>query len=282
MNGLKDRTRYGRPTRRVKPTPEEEAQIIEVWRRYKAAPSEQLRNQLIERYYPLVRYNAERVHRKLPDEVDIEDLVSAGTFGMMDAIDAFDLERKVKFETYCAPRIRGAILDELRSMDWVPRLVRSRSGQLDKARKRFQKEHGRNPTDEEIRLELGVDEEEYSKILKDGSAAQTVSLTRKWGSGGGDDSGGEVSEIDVFKDERQADPLRNVQKRDLKEVVTKGLSRAERLIVMLYYYEDMTMKEIGATLDLSESRVSQMHTSILARLKSQMHKDGEVLQAATT
>ena len=280
MNGLKDRTRYSRPSRRVKPTPEEEAKIREVWGCYKAAPNEELRNQLIERYYPLVRYNAERVHKKLPDEVDVEDLVSAGTFGMMDAIDAFDLERGVKFETYCAPRIRGAILDELRSMDWVPRLVRSRSGQLDKARKRFQKEHGRNPTDDEIRLELGVDEEEYAKILKDGSAAQTVSLTRKWG--GDSDSGNEVSEIDVFKDERQADPLRAVQKRDLKEVVTKGLSRAERLIVMLYYYEDMTMKEIGATLDLSESRVSQMHTSILARLRSQMHRDGEVLEAATS
>lgn len=271
MNGLKDRTRFNRPTRRVKPTPEEEAQIREVWCRYKAAPSEELRNHLIVRYYPLVQYNAERVHKKLPDEVELDDLISAGTFGMMDAIDAFDLERGVKFETYCAPRIRGAILDELRAMDWVPRLVRSRSGQLDKARKRFQKAHGRAPTDEEIRLELGVDEEEYSKILKDGSAAQTVSLTRKWGDS---DSGNDVSEIDIFKDERQADPFRDAQKRDLKETVTKGLSRAERLIVMLYYYEDMTMKEIGATLDLSESRVSQMHTSILARLKAQMHKDG--------
>ncbi len=269
------RVRHATRTR-TKPTKAQEDAIKKAWTAYKKKPSEKVRNQLMEHYLPLVRYNAERIHTKLPDEVDIEDLMSAGLFGLMDAINAFDLERGVKFETYCAPRIRGAILDELRSMDWVPRLVRSRSSQVDNARKSLQMALGRNPTDDEIRERLGVDEEEYAKIRKDAGATQTVSLSRKWFE---TDSNKDVREIDVLKDVRQVNPLTQVQKRDLKDLITKGLSRAERLIIILYYYEEMTMKEIGTTLDLSESRVSQMHSSILARLKAQMqHRDTEFEQ----
>ena len=268
------RRRFGDRSRK-RPTPEQEARIREVWDLYQQEPTEELRNQLMEHYLPLVRYNAERVHTKLPDEVDVDDLMSAGIFGLMDAIDAFDLDRGVKFETYCAPRIRGAILDELRSMDWVPRLVRSRSSILDKARKRFTKEHGRNPTDPELQDILQVDDDEFAKIKKDAGAVQTVSLSRKWFE---TDSDKDVREIDVLKDEKQANPLAEIGKRDLKQLITKGLSRAERLIVILYYYEELTMKEIGVTLDLSESRVSQMHSSILARLKAQLQNRGDDLQ----
>ena len=241
--------------------------ILEVWPEYKKTGSEGLRNQLMEHYLPLVKYNAERIYTKLPDEVDIDDLMSAGIFGLMDAIDAFDLDRGVKFETYCAPRIRGAILDELRSMDWVPRLVRSRSSQVEQARRSLQMELGRKPTDEELCEKMGVDQDEYAKIRKDAGAVGVVSLSRKWFE---TDSNKDVREIDVLKDAKQVNPFKVVQKRDLKDLITKGLSRAERLIVILYYYEEMTMKEIGMTLDLSESRVSQMHSSILARLQAQM------------
>ncbi len=251
-----------------------EDEIKQTWVDYKSEPTEPLRNALMEHYLPLVKYNAERIHAKLPDEVDVEDLMSAGIFGLMDAIDAFDMERGVKFETYCAPRIRGAILDELRSMDWVPRLVRSRTTQMDRARKSFEMEHGRKPTDDELQDRIGVDKDEYAKIRKDAGATQTVSLSRKWFE---TDSSKDVREIDVLKDAKQVNPLSAVQKRDLKEMITKGLSRAERLIVILYYFEEMTMKEIGVTLDLSESRVSQMHSSILARLKAQLaHRSGEL------
>ena len=257
-----------------KPTPEQAEAIKKVWVKYKAKPTEPLRNELMEFYLPLVRYNAERVHTKLPDEVDVEDLMSAGIFGLMDAIDAFDMERGVKFETYCAPRIRGAILDELRSMDWVPRLVRSRSSQVNHARDSFEMEHGRKPTDEELCEKIGVDNDEYAKIRKDAGAVSTVSLSRKWFE---TDSNKDVREIDVLKDTRQVNPLTAVQKRDLKDMITKGLTRAERLIIILYYYEEMTMKEIGVTLDLSESRVSQMHSSILARLKAQLqHRTNDI------
>ncbi|HXE54878.1 MAG TPA: sigma factor, partial [Tepidisphaeraceae bacterium] len=124
--------------------------IKDVWIEYKKTKSEAMRNILMENYLHLVRYNAERIHVKLPDEVELDDLMSAGIFGLMDAIAAFDLERGVKFETYCAPRIRGGILDELRSMDWVPRLVRHRTAKVEGARQAFEMEHGRAPTDDEL------------------------------------------------------------------------------------------------------------------------------------
>ncbi len=251
----------------------EQMPLEEVWHEYHRTGSKDIRNFFMEKYLPLVRYNAERIYARLPDEVDIEDLMSAGLFGLMDAIDAFDLERKVKFETYCAPRIRGAILDELRSMDWVPRLVRHRSAKVEQARSGLEKELGRTPTYDEIADRLGADPEELKKILKDGSAVTVTSLSRKCYQ---TDSSREVREIDIIQDEAQINPLAEIQRKDLKDLLTKGLTRAERLIVVLYYYEEMTMKEIGATLDLSESRVSQMHSSILQRLKAQMqHRSRE-------
>jgi RNA polymerase sigma factor for flagellar operon FliA len=252
--------------------------IKQVWIEYKKSKTEALRNTLMENYLHLVRYNAERIHVKLPDEVELDDLMSAGIFGLMDAINAFDLDRGVKFETYCAPRIRGAILDELRSMDWVPRLVRSRAHKLDGAAKQLEVELGRAPTNEEIAKRLQVPMSEFEKMAKDASAVGLVSLSRKWFE---TDSNKDVREIDVLEDKRGADPVREIQRKDLKELITKGLSRAERLIIILYYFEEMTMKEIGATLDLSESRVSQMHSSILARLKAQMADRKKELQQAT-
>ena len=241
--------------------------IKEVWQEYQRTKSEKLRNYLMEQYLHLVRYNAERIHVKLPDEVELDDLMSAGIFGLMDAIAAFDMDRGVKFETYCAPRIRGAILDELRSMDWVPRLVRSRSHKVDGATKQLEVELGRAPTAEELAKQLKVPMAEFDKMQKDASAVGLVSLNRKWFE---TDSNKDVREIDILEDKKGNDPVREIQRKDLKELITKGLSRAERLIIILYYFEEMTMKEIGATLDLSESRVSQMHSSILARLKAQM------------
>lgn len=250
--------------------------VSKVWIQYKKKATEQLRNQLMERYLSLVKYNAERVHAKLPDEVDVDDLMSAGIFGLMDAIDAFDLSRGVKFETYCAPRIRGAILDELRAMDWVPRLVRSRTSQVEQARKALEMGLGRRATHDEIATKMDVSKDEYSKINKDAGAVGVVSLNRTWYE---TDSNKDIREIDVFEDNKQVNPFSTVQRRDLKDLITQGLSRAERLIVILYYYEQMTMKEIGVTLDLSESRVSQMHSSILARLKAQLNHRSKELQA---
>src|SRR6188508_1504420 len=153
--------------------------IAQVWTDYKKTKTQQLRNVLMENYLHLVRYNAERIHVKLPDEVELDDLMSAGVFGLMDAIDAFDLERGVKFETYCVPRIRGAMLDELRTMDWVPRLVRSKASKLEAARKEAEAELGRPPTDGEVSQKLGIPIEEYEKMKSEASAVNLVSLNKK-------------------------------------------------------------------------------------------------------
>lgn len=244
--------------------------VAALWKEYKKDLSnEKLRNALMEKYLPLVRYNAERVWSKLPEGVDLNDLISAGVFGLMDAIEAYDLERGVKFETYCVPRIRGAMLDELRTMDWVPRLVRSKASKLEAARKEAEAELGRPPTDPELAQRLNLSSEEFEKLKNEASAVNLVSLNKKWYE---TDSYKDVREIDILEDSKGEDPTRGIQKRDLMKLVTKGLNRNERLIIILYYYEELTMKEIGNTLGLSESRVSQMHSSIVARLKDQLQR----------
>ena len=242
--------------------------LQDIWVRYKADQSNQtLRNTLIESYTHLVRYNAERLRSRLPDGVDIDDLVSAGVFGLMDAIDAFDMSRGVKFETYCVPRIRGAMLDELRTMDWVPRLVRSKASKLGESVKALEKRYGRYPTDNELAEYMELPLPELEKLKSEAAAVGLVSLNKKWYE---TDSYKDVREIDILEDKRGEDPTRRIQKGDLMRLVTKGLNRNERLIIILYYYEELTMKEIGQTLDLSESRVSQMHTSIVQRLQEQL------------
>jgi RNA polymerase sigma factor for flagellar operon FliA len=242
--------------------------ILEIWKAYKAdQTSTALRNRLVEEYLPLVKYNGERIWARLPDGVELDDLISAGVFGLMDAIDSFDLTRGVKFETYCVPRIRGAMLDELRTMDWVPRLVRSKASKLQEATKQLETSLGRHPTEQELAQHMSLGLPELEKMILEASAVNLISLNKKWYE---TDSYKDVREIDILEDKKGEDPTRRIQKADLMRLVTKGLNRNERLIIILYYYEELTMKEIGATLDLSESRVSQMHSSIVQRLQSQL------------
>ncbi len=245
-------------------------EVAALWERYKADPKNiDLRNKIVEIYIPLVKYHAQRVWSRLPDGVDIDDLTSSGIFGLIDAVEAFDLTRDVKFETYCAPRIRGAMLDELRSMDWVPRLVRTKAKRLSEATKTLDEKLGRQPTDQELADFLQISVEELKKLTASATAVNVVSLNKKWSE---TDSSKEVSELDILEDMKGEDPTERLQKIDTMRLVTKGLKRNERLILLLYYYQDMTMKEIGATLDLSESRVSQIHSSIVQRLQMQLSK----------
>jgi RNA polymerase sigma factor for flagellar operon FliA len=244
--------------------------VEQLWIEFKRDMSNQeLRNRLVEIYLPLVKYNGERIWARLPEGVELDDLISAGVFGLMDAIDAFDLSRGVKFETYCVPRIRGAMLDELRTMDWVPRLVRSKASKLNEAMKSLEARLGRQPNEIELAHELQISVPELEKMMLDANAVNLISLNKKWYE---TDSYKDVREIDILEDKKGEDPTKRIQKNDLMRLVTKGLNRNERLIIILYYYEELTMKEIGATLDLSESRVSQMHSSIVQRLQGQLNR----------
>ena len=243
--------------------------IGELWIEFKKdLTNQELRNRLVELYLPLVKYNGERIWARLPEGVELDDLISAGIFGLMDAIDTFDLTRGVKFETYCVPRIRGAMLDELRTMDWVPRLVRSKASKLNEAMKSLEARLGRQPNESELAEELQISVSELEKMILDANAVNLISLNKKWHE---TDSYKDVREIDILEDKKGEDPTRRIQKNDLMRLVTKGLNRNERRIYILHYDEELTMKEIGATLDLSESRVIEIHNSMVQRLGKQLN-----------
>ena len=241
-----------------------DAEVQGLWVTYAGAPTVAIRNRLAEHYLPIVKYTSERLHTKLPDEVDINDLYQDGFQGLLDAIASYDLGRGVKFETFCAARIRGAILDSLREKDWVPRLVRARAHKLNEARQALLIDLGREPTDKELCEHMQMPKDEFERLVRDATATGIVSLNRKCYE---TDTSKDICEIDIVQDARSDDPTTMAQGEDLKRLVTKGLSTNERLIVLLYYYEEMTMKEIGAALELSESRVSQMHSAIMTRLR---------------
>ena len=245
------------------------SEIEQLWFRFKEDTSNvELRNRLIEQYMPLVRNRGERIWSRLPEGVELDDLISAGTFGLMDAINAFDLERGVRFETFCIPRIQGAMLDELRSMDWVPRLVRSKASKINEAYKVLECKLARKPSDDEMAEHLQVSVPEFEKMLTETHGVNLTSLDKKWFE---TDSYKDVREIDILADKRGEDPTERLRKAEMMRAFTKGLTKNERLIIILYYFEEMTMKEIGVTLELSESRVSQMHSTIVDRMRKLLH-----------
>ncbi len=244
-------------------------EVEQLWVRFKKDVSNiELRNRLVEQYMPLVRNRGERIWSRLPEGVDLDDLISAGTFGLMDAINAFDLERGVRFETFCIPRIQGAMLDELRSMDWVPRLVRSKASKINEAYKILECKLARKPSDDEMADHLQVSVPEFEKMLTETHGVNLTSLDKKWFE---TDSYKDVREIDILADKRSEDPTERLRKAEMVRAFTRGLTKNERLIIILYYFEEMTMKEIGLTLDLSESRVSQMHSTIVDRMRKLLH-----------
>jgi RNA polymerase sigma factor for flagellar operon FliA len=240
---------------------------ISMWREFKRTNDEALRNTLIEKYLPLVRYIAERVYSKLPQNIQVDDLESAGVLGLMDAVRGYDPERGVKFETYCTTRIRGAILDELRSLDWVPRIVRSKANKIDKTFKSLEVQLGRNPYDAEMATKLDMELPEYQEMAREATATTMTSLTADTRD---NDGGKTMNKLDLLEDKKGLNPEVEFKKKEVTEFITRGLNRKERLIIILYYYEELTMREIGETLSLSESRVCQLHSRILIRLKSQL------------
>lgn len=254
--------------------------IQATWIQYKLHPENQaLRNRLVEHYMPLVSYHAKRISQKTNKRTSPEELMTAGAFGLIDAIDAYDFDRGIKFETFSSHRIRGAMLDELRSQDWMPRLIRSRNTRLEHAKTSWLGQRGYAPTDDDLCTSMQVDRKEYRKITRDASLACMVSLHQQVA------ENNEATDRDLCAGHTLADssfnaPSMVAQKLELRELILEDLSRIERLIVLLYYYEGMTMKEISLTFDISESRVCQMHTMILAKLRNQLRRHEMTTTAA--
>lgn len=246
-----------------------------LWDRFKRQGDASVRNDLIQMYLPLARVTAERMHGKLPSHVEVDELIQAGVFGLMDAIDGFDPERGVKFEVYAKQRISGSILDDLRSQDFAPRLVRTHSHRMDRAYKQVEAETGKVPEPKDVADRLEISLEEYDRWMREINRANVVSLDRA--SSEYDGEGKEIRKVDTIEDQDAEAPTTNLEKRELVELSTRGLSRKEKLIVILYYLEELTMKEIGLVLDLSESRVCQIHHRILFRLKETLERMREDL-----
>jgi RNA polymerase sigma factor for flagellar operon FliA len=243
----------------------------QIWLDYTRTKDKHLRDRLILTYAPLVKYVAGRVGSGLPAHVDEEDLVSYGLLGLMGAIDRFDPTRDIKFETFAIARIKGAIIDELRSLDWVPRSVRSRARDIERAMAELERTLHRAPTDEEIAEKLGITEEELDDSLTDISRSSIAALDELWTISGS--SGDQVSLIDTIEDTSGPDPQGALAQTELREALGEAIARLperEKLVVTLYYYEELTLREIGDVLGVTESRVSQLHTKAILRLKARL------------
>ncbi|MBN2513489.1 MAG: FliA/WhiG family RNA polymerase sigma factor [Sedimentisphaerales bacterium] len=239
--------------------------IKKVWDIYVQHHDVKSRNILLEHYLPLVKYAVERLQVRFPKFVDLEDLHSAGIFGLMGAIEKFDPRENTRFETYSAIRIQGAIWDYMREKDWVPRLVRTRTKKLQAVIQRLETILGRYPTDEELADELGMNIDQFYRFQQDANVNLVISLNTSSSDSDGDD---ELKELYVIPDPKSQNPFSEVHKQDFQEYIKRGLPRQEQLIIILYYFEELTMKEIGVTLGISESRVCQLHSAVIAHLKA--------------
>lgn len=237
-----------------------------LWNEYQKKPTQEIREQLILAYAQLVKVVAGRLSMYLGHNVEYDDLVSYGIFGLIDAIDKFDMDKNVKFETYASLRIRGAILDQIRKMDWIPRTVRQRQRKIDEAIKQVEMRTGKAATDEEIAQELGVTEEELVNWQSQLKVTNVVSLNEF-------EEQGQEPAIESVNKNRFHQPEEVVAEQELREKLIEALellTEKERRVVELYYYEDLTLKEISLVLEVSESRISQLHTKAILKMRKKL------------
>ena len=248
-------------------------ELRELWRLYKTDGDEKARERLVVAYSPLVKFIAGRMASGLPSHVEESDLISYGLLGLIGAIERFDMEREIKFETFAVARIKGAIIDELRSLDWVPRSVRARARQVEKAHAKLEAINQRSPSDEEMADELEMTVEEFQDILLDIANSSVLALDDLW-TFADPEGGSQVSILDTIKDPTGVDPEAEASASELKDRLAdaiESLPERERLVIALYYYENLTLREIGEVLGVTESRVSQLHTKAVIGLRSRFH-----------
>jgi RNA polymerase sigma factor FliA len=244
--------------------------IEELWQEYKGSGRRDLRDRLILHYSPLVKFVAGRVAVGLPQNVEQADLVSYGIFGLIDAIEKFDLDRGYKFETYAIARIKGAILDELRSIDWVPRSVRAKARALEKAYAKLESQLHRTPTDEELATELGLSDDQFQGTLSQISFIGLVALDEMLSVGG--ERGESTTLGDTIPDKGEG-PVAAFEVEEMKQILADAINRMperEKVVLTLYYYEGLTLGEIGEVLGVTESRVCQIHTKAVLQLRSKL------------
>ncbi len=250
--------------------PMEEHAEDELWREYRKTQNQAIRERLIKQYAPLVKYVAGKVAVGMPSNVEFDDLVGYGVFGLFDAIEKFDPDKHVKFKTYAVTRIRGAIFDELRSIDWVPRSVRQKTREIEDAVRKLESSLGRSASDDEIAKQLGVTVREFEKMMMKISSASLLSLNDVWYTGEDNDK---VSIGDSIESPQSLNPDIIVEKEEIRRVIVQAiedLPEKEKKVLILYYYEDLTLKEIGRVLEVTESRVSQLHTRAIIRLRAKL------------
>jgi RNA polymerase sigma factor for flagellar operon FliA len=246
-----------------------------LWESYKSSGDRHLRDRLILHYAPLVKYVAGRVRSGLPSNVESSDLVSYGMFGLIDAIDKFELDRKIKFETYAINRIRGAIIDELRSLDWVPRSVRSKARDLERAHSELEVQLKRAPSEAELAERMGITRADLAKLMSQVSFTNVVALDDITHSGS--DRGDKMTLGDLLEDPRAPDPETEYETEEMKILLAEQigeLPEREKIVLTLYYYERLTLAEIGSVLGVTESRVSQIHSKALLDLRGRMQLIG--------
>jgi RNA polymerase sigma factor for flagellar operon FliA len=239
----------------------------DLWQEYKAAGTLRTREKLLVKYLPLVKYVAGKMMFSLPTCVDYNDLLSAGVMGLIGGLERYRPEQGVKFETFVLPRIKGAILDELRTLDWAPRSLRSKARLVEKVNQRLEKELGRTPTGQEIADDLKINIEDYGEVLLELSKASLLSLDGSRL----EDSEQLTSMYDLLENPQSDNPQRTLEGREMKNLLVsaiENLNEQEKIVMALYYYEELTLKEIGQVLNITESRVSQIHSKALEGLKS--------------
>ncbi len=246
-------------------------ELKDLWRRCKEDGDERARERLVVAYSPLVKYVAGRMASGLPSHVEEGDLISYGLIGLIGSIERYDLDRDIKFETYAVARIRGAIIDELRSLDWVPRSVRAKARDVEKAHSQLENKLGRAPNEEEMAAKLGVSVDDFRTTLLEIANSSVLALDDLWTVS--DPDGGQVSLLDTIRDPNAIDPEEAIDTVELKDRLAdaiESLPDRERLVIALYYYEALTLREIGEVLGVTESRVSQLHTKAVLGMRSHL------------